>query len=258
MTPDIITQLNQLNQDFYQKVAPDFDDSRQYFWAGWNELIPMISSLVSDQPLRVLDLGSGNSRFLDFLHYHFPQQTIEYVAVDSNDFLLAKGAHKTYLAHIKTHHLKLDIIKTLASKSFINEVTNVHGDNFDLIVSFGFLHHIPSFKLRQQFINNLAHLTNPRHSVMIVTAWQFADDTQQQQKIVDPHLVQLNPSDLEPNDYILSWKRGGTAYRYCHHVDITEIETFHSQLPDYRFSTFKADGPSGHLNQYLVWHQSKE
>ena len=34
-----IKQLNQLNQDFYNTIADDFSDTRQYFWKGWRHLL---------------------------------------------------------------------------------------------------------------------------------------------------------------------------------------------------------------------------
>jgi 2-polyprenyl-3-methyl-5-hydroxy-6-metoxy-1,4-benzoquinol methylase len=65
MQEGIVTQLNQLNTHFYQIVASDFDESRQYFWSGWDSCLPELHKLVSETggKLQVLDLGCGNGRF---------------------------------------------------------------------------------------------------------------------------------------------------------------------------------------------------
>ncbi|HEX7017701.1 MAG TPA: class I SAM-dependent methyltransferase [Patescibacteria group bacterium] len=260
MTPSTITQLNQLNHDFYQKVAHYFDNSRQYYWQGWQQLIPIIKKLITEKPLRVLDLGSGNGRFLEFLKEKFPNQPIQYLAVDSNEYLLAKEWQKS-AQNFERSQFKIDITDALLSKSFTKTIEeHFKGKNIDLIVSFGFLHHIPSLELRQEYISQLVQLSAKSnfHSVVILTAWQFADDDQQQKKIVNPSTVKIDSTELEPNDYILSWNRGVTAYRYCHHVDEEEVNKFQPLNQNLSFSSFYADGKSGQLNHYLVWQKRQE
>ena len=85
MTIGTIKKLNQLNRDFYQQVAIDFDQTRQHLWPGWNKLISHLQQLqTKHKPLKVLDLGCGNGRFGQFLANSFPGIKINYLGVDNN------------------------------------------------------------------------------------------------------------------------------------------------------------------------------
>lgn len=257
MKSEVIDKLNQLNRNFYHQVAAEFDNSRQYHWAGWEQLLNYLAPFPENKSLKVLDLAAGNNRFWEFLTQKLPDPKINYLAVDSNKYLLQKGREKR-VENTVSHQLELDILDHLRKNTFLKTISSSgFGNRFDLIVSFGFLHHIPSFDLRKKFIDQCLQLLSP-HGTLAVSAWQFAADPTQQKKIVDPPMADINPSDLEPNDFILNWQRGTTAYRYCHWVNEGELRQLVTPDGDHTFHSFVADGKSGELNRYLVLTTSQE
>jgi 2-polyprenyl-3-methyl-5-hydroxy-6-metoxy-1,4-benzoquinol methylase len=61
----IIRKLNQLNNKFYQSVADDFSESRQYFWQGWEKITEYLEK--NHRKIKILDIACGNARFAQFL-----------------------------------------------------------------------------------------------------------------------------------------------------------------------------------------------
>ena len=99
----------------------------------------------------MLDLGCGNARFFQFLIKNIPNKNINYVGVDNNNELLgfAQEDFNNRVGEINgTFKLqKIDIVTSLIKKKdFLIE------KEFDLIVSFGVFHHIPSYELRLQLL----------------------------------------------------------------------------------------------------------
>lgn len=265
MTRQTITKLNQLNQDFYNQVAADFDDSRQYYWAGWEQVMPVLKQAVKDNRLTVIDVGCGNGRFGQFVSEQLPGIELTYIGIDNNDYLLQQAKVRFENDGLSSHSkfLPCDIVTELLTSNFHHRLQQIGADEVVgpmVIVSFGVLHHLPSTKLRQNFFAQLAQLTlqGRRPTAVIATAWQFLDDELQRQKIVDPQLAGILATDLETNDFILSWNRGSVAYRYCHFVDEAEIKKLTAELKEYHLTVFEADGKSGHLNRYLVLTSSQE
>lgn len=244
MTPDTIQKLNSLNQNFYHQVAQHFSDTRDSAWPGWQQIL---TALEEKHPsnLKVLDLGCGNGRFGSFLAETLPRTELDYTGVDFSDELLAI-ARQNLEAKIKPLQLiKADIVTAMLDGGNLTK----NEEKYDLIVAFGLLHHLPSAKLRSDFV---AMWANHLHSggMLVITAWQFMNSPRQRQKVVEPTLAGID-EELEPNDYIMSWDGDTVAYRYAHHFDDIEINAL---LPQEGFvaKTFNADGKEGNLNKYLV------
>ncbi|MBD3279345.1 MAG: methyltransferase domain-containing protein [Candidatus Pacebacteria bacterium] len=249
MNSNTIKQLNQLNQQFYQTIAPDFSDSRQYFWAGWQQLgqeLPLKN--WANKTIRVLDLGCGNGRFAEFLAQTYPQLKFEYSGIDNNDFLLNQAQKK--LHQLKKPHqlLKLDLVESLINNKLNSQLKST---KFELIVAFGLFHHLPSFTLRKKLIKVMAKLLSAK-GLTVFTAWQFLNEPRFKHKLVKPTKLGLDPEQFEPNDFILDWQRGKTAYRYCHYLDQQEINQLVTTSGLKLIRQFQADGKSKQLNLYLI------
>ena len=100
MKKSIVYKLNTINAKFYQDVALEFHESRQFAWEGFNQLQNIIHPIFQDKTLiKILDLGCGNARFADFIN-NFYQNKLFYEGVDNNQILL-DIAQKTYPEYFK-------------------------------------------------------------------------------------------------------------------------------------------------------------
>ncbi len=250
MNKTFIRQLNRLNKQFYRQVSTSFSESRSYYWQGWNKLVPYIQELADchSNQVMVLDIGCGNGRFGAFLAEQLPTTKINYIGIDNSLELLKIAQAQTLSPNIKTRFIKIDLIESLLNESLVTQLKKFEPH---FVTTLGVLHHIPSYKLRQDFISQLAtSLSSPGY--LAFTTWNFLDTKRFKKKIIDPKQVKLNPQKLEKHDVILDWKRGETAYRYCHHTDQEELENLIKKSSLEKTSQFQADGKSGKLNTYTV------
>jgi len=234
MDKKTVNLLNQVNKSFYQDVFESFDDSRGYFWKGWEKLLDF---LPDKQLLRVLDVGCGNGRFYEFLQSKDIE--VDYLGIDNSSELLEIARDKYSEAEFK----KVDIVENP------NILTNY--TNYDLIVSFGVFHHIPSYKLRSQMVQALSDALSPA-GILTISFWQFTKSKSLMKRVVDWDAIEIPPSDVERGDYLLDWQRGNNALRYCHVVNEKEMNSFVDEANIDLIDSFTADGRSGDLNLYLV------
>jgi SAM-dependent methyltransferase len=225
---ETIARLNALNRAFYQITAADFDQTRTAPWPGWETLLPLLST-----PLSVLDVACGNGRFGVFLFERLGTN-VTYHGVDSNPQLLsfAQTALSGYAARLEQRDI---LSEPLPSGSY------------DLVVLFGMLHHIPGHDNRRDFMRTLAARVAPG-GLLVFTAWCFYEYERFRQRIV------LFPPDLrvEPGDYLLDWRRGTRALRYCHYVDDQEHAALIQVTGLREVLTYRADGHSGDVNRYSI------
>lgn len=102
---------------------------------------------------KVLDLGCGNGRLTELLK----DLDIKYIGIDSSEKLisLAKKKYPNY------EFLKADALKL----PFEN-------NSFDKVISIAVLHHIPSRKLRLQFLKEIKRVLKP-NGKLVLTIWNL-------------------------------------------------------------------------------------
>lgn len=246
----------------------------------------------------VLDIACGNLRFEAFLANTYPHIDWSFFAVDNCEPLVASGQEDVAK---KVHFTCEDIVSNLLEGLPAAEPANIPAlaaaTPFDLVVSFGFLHHIPSFDLRQRFLLEALSQVKPG-GYLVVSFWQFLNDPAKRAKIEQTHAEalaffascaetrandrdaldrgagsssssNLNPSDLkppvffagslEPNDCFLGWKNESDNYRYCHHFSNEEIDRIIVALAPHAtvVESFSADGKPGNLNRYVVFKRKE-
>jgi len=225
-------RLNRINQDFYRATAAEFDRTRQGAWQGWERLLPAL-----DLPRHsLLDLGCGNGRFGAFLAAR-QTQPFTYIGVDSNADLLAR-AHRQLARNpiIKLKLIDRDIV--------LNDIPPAQAQ---LVVLFGLIHHVPGFANRRRLLASAAQRVLPG-GCLVFAAWRFYERERFRRRIVPwpPSIA------AEAHDYLLDWRRGDRALRYCHYVDDAEHAQLIAATGMPVSADFRADGAEGDLNRYTV------
>lgn len=237
MNPETINQLNQINKQFYTITAQEFDATRGQAWWGWRGLLTHLQSRPG--PLKVLDVGCGNGRFGLFLAENYSEQ-ITYHGIDNNEALLAYA--ETSLKDIPHLQAQLEMI------DIVNQP--LPAATYDLVVLFGVIHHIPAYQNRQTFIQQLARCVNPG-GLLVFASWRFYEHERFQERIVPWDTLDL-PLQVEKHDYLLDWRRGERALRYCHYVDDAEQQALEVASGLDLLERYRADGFSNDINAYSV------
>jgi len=134
MNINTIKKLNVINQDFYNIIASDFDDSRQYFWKGWEKLIQHLDYF---NELKLLDLGCGNSRFYQFIKNNFSNKELKYFGIDNNQKLLDFANKKLGKDNDNFKLRKIDLITSLLNKdNFIKIITSMLLFHLEFFITF--------------------------------------------------------------------------------------------------------------------------
>jgi tRNA (uracil-5-)-methyltransferase TRM9 len=221
-------RLNEINRAFYRVTAESFDESRGQPWSGWDTLLPYLKP-----PLTVLDVGGGNGRFGVFLAQKLGTGLV-YRGMDSNLTLLERA--RAALSGVEVQLELRDVIENPPD-----------GGEYDLVALFGVLHHVPGSQQRREFIRTLAQRVGPG-GYLAFAAWRFYDFARFRERIV-PWPGDL---DVEPGDYLLDWRRGVHALRYCHHVDDAEHSDLIAATGLTEIATYRADGRTNDINRYSL------
>jgi tRNA (uracil-5-)-methyltransferase TRM9 len=242
MNESTIRRLNDLNRTFYERTSANFDESRGRAWNGWKRLLPYFTAYFTEsdsEQWRVLDLGCGNGRFGLFLARRVGTR-LQYTGVDNNAALLDTARESLNLTDSRFERLDL-----------VNNA--LPAGDYDLVVLFGVLHHIPGADRRKALIRDAAARVAPG-GMLAFTAWCFYEYERFRERIVEwsPDL------EREPHDYLLDWRRGESAVRYCHYIDADEHAVLVAETGLTEIVTFRADGHTDDINRYSLLRRSRE
>ncbi|MCY3977365.1 MAG: hypothetical protein OXG23_04635, partial [Chloroflexi bacterium] len=115
------------------------------------------------------------------------------------------------------------------------------------VTLFGLIHHVPGFARRRELIASAADCVAPG-GYLALAAWRFYEQDRFRRRIV-PWGGDIA---VEKHDYLLDWRRGQRALRYCHYVDDDEHAELIAASGLSVIADFRADGAEGDLNRYTV------
>jgi len=218
---ETVDALLAVNRRFYQERASEFSRSRERPWSGWGEILARAGALLPERP-RVLDVGCGNGRFARFLQERLGR-AFDYCGVDESPLGLAEARRRLPIRE-GTVFVEADVLEGPLPEG-----------EFDLVVLFGVLHHVPGRENRLRLLTRLSTLL-AQGGLLAFSVWSFDRYERFLRKIVrwDEFSartgIEIDLSDLEPGDHILTW--GGTppAYRYCHAMSDEEEERLAAAL----------------------------
>lgn len=248
-------RLCALTGEFYRANAESFSQTRQSPWQGWVRLLEVVEAASGREPLCVLDLACGNLRFERYLADTLPSRMLSGYAVDNCDPLVEAGERNESDALSRMSFQNLDAIERLSGGS-LRESLEAPDASCDLVVSFGFMHHVPLERWRVELLRTLIAKVRPGGFVA-VSFWRFLNSDKLARKAQETTIrarAELGIPELSPNDYLLGWQDTQGLYRYCHHFDELEIERLLAAVADSAelVSRFEADGKTGNLNEYVV------
>jgi tRNA (uracil-5-)-methyltransferase TRM9 len=277
--------LNEFNRRFYETRAQAFSATRNNSWRGWERALDAAGLLgcqdeqggtkvcrtaIGEMPssdqlgcseemglggldargFSVLDVACGNLRFEAWMQELLPTIDLRFVAVDSCLGLLPEE----FADNIRFE--ERDIISAL----LVDGTTPLLPDEkaFDLVVSFGFMHHVPGAEARVALLNELLAATRPGGHV-IVSFWRFADDEGLASRAEKSTRAALSDGEmstlkLDDGDYLLGFGGDSTSLRYCHSFTDRDIDVVLSsvEMPFDLVARFRADGRTNVLNEYVV------
>jgi SAM-dependent methyltransferase len=219
MDEQIAERLLRLNREFYQTFAESFAETRED---------------------AILDLGCGNGELARALaeHGHIGR----YVGLDSSEALLSVARQEQ--PHPEARFENVDLADPMWSASL--------SGLFDIIVAFAVLHHIPSDALRLRLVRDMRALLSD-DGWAAVSVWDFMASERLKARVVPWDAIELREQDVDGDDYLLDWRRGGYGLRYVHHFSETELTDLATQGGFSVERNFHSDGEGGRLGLYQVW-----
>lgn len=230
MDDPIARQLVEINTIFYENFAEPFSESRSAPQPGYRKLLEFLPK----QPIALLDVGCGNGRFGQFLSAEGLIET--YTGVDfSRSLLFEASGTFTDL-----------IVRDLSLPGCLDGL-----GVFDVIVSLATLQHIPGEVNRARLLGEMsAHLK--ADGQIVITNWQFMESPRQRRKIRPWSEAGIEPTHLDPDDYLISWTRGGHGLRYVAYIDEHHTRRLAHVAGLRVVNQFRSDGREGDLNLYTI------
>lgn len=231
MAPAVSERLLNINREFYRQFAASFAESRNTPQPGFFELVPFLPRRKNT----VLDVGCGEGRFGRFLARR--QAVSNYTGLDFTEELLQIAAG--------------ELEGEFYARDFSLRGWQKDLRNFDIVACLATLQHIPGVQRRSEILTEMAELLEPNGRIFL-SLWQFLDSRRQRRKIVPWEEVSLTTGDVDPNDYLLSWDRDGSGFRYVAFIDINSLEDLAVRAGVTIEHSFRSDGKEGNLNLYAI------
>ena len=235
MNPTTISHLLELNRQFYQTFALPFSSTRLRLQPGVRRILDSISPSAN-----ILDLGCGNGEFARQLAERQHKGT--YTGLDFSAALLAqvgKGLPSNF------HFLQADLSSEDWDAPLVSK-------QVDLAVAFAVLHHLPGDELRLQVLRKVRILLSSGGR-FIHSEWQFLNSPRLKGRIQPWDSLGLSTADVDPGDYLLDWRQGGTGLRYVHHFSENELKQLAARAGFTIVESFLCDGENSRLGLYQTW-----
>jgi len=234
MQAAVADRLLQINREFYQAFARPFAETRRRLQPGAAELVRSVPPDAS-----VLDLGCGSGEVPRALARR--RHRGAYLGIDQCQDLLDQ-ARRCELSQAAFVHADL------AADGWPDHTRPPYEHALALAV----LHHLPGESRRRDFAIRVRDLLGPQ-GVFAFSVWQFQTSERLRRRIVPWDTIGIDPSQVDPGDFLLDWRHGGRGLRYVHAFDDAELAALAAAAGFRPVRTFLADGQGGRLGHYEVW-----
>ncbi len=244
MQDAVAERLIALNKQFYQALAEPFSASRARPQAGVLRVLEQVPTQAS-----ILDLGCGNGVLAAELARR--AHSGRYLGLDFSADLLAAACERAS---------SLDAAFAQADLTRPDWAEGIEG-GFDFIFAFAVLHHIPGRERRLSFLKQAHGLlarggfeTRPyKTGRMALSNWQFLSSPRLRARLQPWAAIGLQPADVDPGDYLLDWRAGGSGLRYAHQFSAEELAALAAEAGFTVQESFLSDGQGGKLGLYQWW-----
>ena len=128
---------------------------------------------------------------------------------------------------------------------------------FTCILAFSVFHHLPGFAARARTLQTLAACLAPGGR-LAMSNWQFTRSERLRRRIVPWATIGLAESEVEQDDYLLTWERNHRrGLRYVHLLDAAEARRLAENAGLTIAEIFSSDGFSGDLADYVIMRKSE-
>ncbi|MFA6251857.1 MAG: methyltransferase domain-containing protein [Candidatus Paceibacterota bacterium] len=186
MNKDKAQKIIDANQDIYNQIAEKYASVRN---EPWEELDFLFGKFLRSGD-KVLDLGCGNGRFYD----SFMKNGVFYTGIDNSENLL-KIAQK--------NHSEAEFILASALNLPFND------EEFDAVYGIAILHHIPSDKMRQIFMEEAIRVTK-KDGYLVLTVWDLQEKQEEGKKKFN--IFDLFNQRIDKNDVFIPWYGAKDCY----------------------------------------------
>jgi SAM-dependent methyltransferase len=235
MQPEIVERLLKLNHEFYQTFAEHFSATRQRLQSGVVQVASTIPHAAS-----LLDLGCGNG--LLAAHLRKNGHTGEYTGLDTSSNLI-EIARNQQISNSQFF---------TADLSDPDWFAGLPKNHFDYILCFAVMHHLPGGALRVQFLDQVRDLL-AEDGRFIFSNWQFLHSERLRQRLVPWDQIGISDEQVDENDYLMDWRRGGEGLRYVHYYTNQELNALANTSAFNICGLFTSDGETGNLGLYHIW-----
>jgi tRNA (uracil-5-)-methyltransferase TRM9 len=246
MKPETVQRLLELNRSFYTDFGEPFSATRGRIQPGVRRVL---ESLKGDES--ILDLGCGNgemARTLAREGHHGP-----YLGLDFSLPLLADAESVPDGFLVEFRQVDLTQLPVISDQLSFTDYS-LAGTGWSLITAFAVLHHIPSQRLRLDILKT-AHKLLADDGRFIHSNWQFLNSPRLRGRVREWNDAGLTEADVDPGDYLLDWRSGGTGLRYVHHFSAAELAELAESSGFKVVETFYSDGKEGNLAIYQEWRK---
>jgi tRNA (uracil-5-)-methyltransferase TRM9 len=205
----IVNRLIEINKAFYSRFAAEFSNTRSSGKINLRHILPYLAD-----GSKMLDIGCGNGRLAQRLDRENIHAT--YLGIDVIPELVEIAQNNaTRWRNLSAAFRVADITQSGWEADL---------SNYDLAISLAVLHHVPSFDLRASTLKNIRSALKPG-GVLLMTNWKFDENIRLRRKIMSWSTVGIDGGQLEADDALIAWKRGGIGYRYVHLITPKEVES---------------------------------
>ncbi|MGQ0600687.1 MAG: class I SAM-dependent methyltransferase [Anaerolineales bacterium] len=245
MEPSIQKRLAELNREFYDTHGDDFAVTRP-------RLAPGVKRVVGRIPVgsRVLEVGCGDGK----VGRRLAERGVHYLGLDSSVAMLARAQSLTENWRLENPQFSNSLLSFAYSD--LLSADRLTGQTFHWILAFAIFHHLPGYEARRRVIQTLAAQLEPG-GTLVMSNWQLTRSERLRQRIAPWSAIGLSEADMEPNDFLLTWKRGGRrGLRYVHVLAEAEARQLAVAAGLSVVEVFSADGASDDLAEYVVMRKS--